>query len=98
MKPTEGLAKRRVDRDEVMLRKARGDYVIGLGKAIEALKQDINDYAKAFYPEFHFMDHIVSRFWRCEKSPVGVCIFERGGVMHNLPTDCVFCHQPAERK
>lgn len=83
---------------EEEMRKARGDYVIGLSKAIEALKGNINSYAKAFYPLFCFLDHSVSTFWRCSKSPIGVCIFELGGKQHNLQTDCIFCHQPAERK
>lgn len=89
MKPEEQEAKSRV---------ARGEYIRGLNSAIETLKADINRYAKAFYPAFHWMDHQVSTFWRCEKSPIGMCIFKLGGPDHNLPTYCVFCDQPAERK
>lgn len=34
--------------------------------------------------------------WECEKSPVGTCVYnDRKDPMHD---DCLFCHDPEERK
>lgn len=83
---------------EAKRRKASGDLIIGYQRAIDCLEAAINEQAKARYKEFHFLDHKISTFWRCDKSPVGMCIFERCGPDYKHLGDCVFCLQPAERK
>jgi hypothetical protein len=65
-------------------------------RSIEQLKTEIDDIAKAAIPDFHFMNHRVSTFWTCDKSPIGVCVFrinDQGSVC-----GCYFCHNPIERK
>lgn len=67
----------------------------------ERLLADINRIAQAHITDFHWMNHEVHRIFDCSKSPIGVCVhtkkfnyqFER--YVHG---DCIFCHNPWERK
>lgn len=56
----------------------------------------VDDIAKAHIPDFHFLDHYVSRFWSCDKSPIGMCVFRRND--EGRPTTCYYCEGPTERK
>lgn len=70
-------------------------------RKIDECNSYIDSIAKAHFPDFHFMSHQVSTFWDCEESPIGMCIFEKLGFdscNHVVLGDCVFCHQPSERK
>lgn len=65
-------------------------------RAIDALNHEIEKIAKREIPDYHFLDYSVSTFWRCAKSPIGMCVFrlsERG-----IRTVCRYCGDPDERK
>ncbi len=75
---------------------AIAETIVKKQRAIEVLKREIRDLAKEHIPDFHFLDYAVSTFWKCEASPIGMCIFrlnERG-----QPTTCRYCNDPVERK
>lgn len=67
-------------------------------RQIDALNAEINSIAKGQIPDFHFLDHKVSTFWKCEKSPIGMCVWnlDEGGF-HN-GCHCRYCGDPVERK
>lgn len=68
----------------------------GKAREIDRLHQEIRDIAKDHIEDFHFLDHQVSTFWTCDKSPIGMCVFnlnDRGQMI-----DCRYCHGPTERK
>lgn len=65
-------------------------------KQISQLKHEIDELAKAHFPEFHFLDHKVSTFWACPESPIGMCIFRLGD--YGSIEECVFCGLYEERK
>lgn len=59
----------------------------------------INSIARAYIPDFHFLDHAVSTFWTCDKSPIGMCVFLREEIGYQLvETECRYCAEPTERK
>lgn len=63
---------------------------------IDMANSRISELAKQAIPDFHFLDHQVSTFWICEKSPIGFCVFlidDRGRL-----TECRYCGGPVERK
>lgn len=42
------------------------------------------------------MFHTIGLFWDCPESPLGLCVYH---TFKDKPhDDCVFCHQPEERK
>lgn len=68
---------------------------------IDAAIAEMHAIAKAAIPAFHFMDHWISKFWHCEKSSIGWCVFWRdwNDPTHpGVPDECIFCGQPVERK
>lgn len=70
-----------------------------LDREIRQKEQDVNDLAKAHIPDFHFLDYRVSRFWTCDDSPIGMCVFKREDINGHLrETECRYCNQPTERK
>ena len=70
-------------------------------KSIYEHRQEIDDIAKEYIADFHFMDFMIKEcsygfFWDCDKSPIGVCVFkcdEYGRVR-----ECRYCGGPVERK
>ena len=63
---------------------------------MERLDQEIRDIAKANIEDYHFLDYQVSKFWTCDKSPIGMCLFQLDD--YGRPTLCRYCHGPTERK
>lgn len=67
-----------------------------MSRHIEGCHSVVRDVAKAHIPDFHFLDYEVSLFWKCEQSPIGMCVFrldDRG-----RQTSCRYCGGPVERK
>lgn len=63
-----------------------------LEEAQHALWKVENEVAWNICPEGHNHTQLaISSEWECEKSPIGWCVFE-----HH--SDCLFCHEPQERK
>ena len=60
---------------------------------IEYLKKKI---VKKVFPEFDWMYHSVSRLWKCRESHIGYCVYDV--VDDPAHDDCIFCHEPEERK
>lgn len=71
-----------------------------LVSTIEASHAAIRAIAKEHIPEFHFLDHQVSTFWKCNDSPIGMCVFkiEQDSRGQYGPTTCAYCGGPTERK
>lgn len=59
---------------------------------------EIDRIAKQHIPDFHFLNHKVSNFWRCEKSPIGWCVWDISEHGFNLDCICHYCKGPVERK
>lgn len=63
---------------------------------IEQIHVEISKIAKEHIPDFHWMNHMVSTFWECEQSPIGVCVFDLDD--HGDPEYCRYCSGPVVRK
>lgn len=73
--------------------------IANLWARIDAARSQIDQIAKAYIPDFHFLDYKVSDFWDCEKSPIGWCVFKREEIRGQLVlTTCRYCGGPVERK
>lgn len=80
-------------------REAIANRIKGYRNSIDTLNSAINELAKLYIKDFHWMDYKVSTFWECEESPIGMCVFkieECRSVF--IPTYCRYCHGPVERK
>lgn len=60
---------------------------------IDYLKRKI---IKNVFPEFDWMYQEVSREWKCPAGPVGYCVYDI--IADPARDDCLFCHEPEERK
>lgn len=65
---------------------------------IEATNRKINKIAKLYIPEFHFLNHRVSNFWKCDASPIGWCVWDISKRGFHIDCQCYFCKGPVERK
>lgn len=76
-----------------------GAIIRGKRQESDRLLADINRIAQAHIPEFHWMDHEVHFLFRCDKSPIGMCVHTKKWGLHTIIYgDCIFCHNPWERK
>ena len=66
--------------------------------AIQGAEKNIGELAKEAIPEFHFLNHKVSNFWTCDKSPVGWCVWNISERGFNINVRCHYCGGPVERK
>lgn len=69
-----------------------------LRQKMDACAHDIDTIAKNNIPDFSFLDHEVSAFMTCEKSPIGMCVFNCIEGVFNLNCKCRYCGDPVERK
>ena len=60
---------------------------------IEFLKSRI---VKQVFPEFDWMYQVISYEWECSQSPIGYCVYD--SIDDPAHDDCLFCHDPEERK
>ena len=58
----------------------------------------ITSIAETAIPSYHFLNHKVSTFWDCEKSPVGKCVWDISEKGFHNDCHCYYCGQPVERK
>ena len=66
--------------------------------AIQEANNNISILAKEAIPEFHFLNHEVSNFWDCDKSPIGKCVWDISKKGFHIDCNCYYCSQPVERK
>ena len=71
------------------------ETILQFQREIDEIKNAINNIAKHYISDFHFLDYEVSTFWRCHKSPIGMCVFP---VSKNIDIGCRYCGKPMERK
>ena len=67
-------------------------------RVIDTANRKIDEIAKEAIPEFHFLNHKVSDFWDCEKSPIGKCVWDISKNGFNINCQCYYCKSPVERK
>lgn len=76
----------------------KNQELIDMEEELDSLKFDIKQ--KKFDLIFDATglqeSEIVIGEWDCDKSPIGVCVYDR--VEDPACDYCVFCHQPDERK
>ena len=65
---------------------------------IRKYHSQIDNIAKRYIPDFHFLNHKVSNFWMCEKSPIGWCVWDIRENGYNVDCQCCYCKGPVERK
>lgn len=65
---------------------------------IRKYHSEIDNIAKRHIPDFHFLNHRVSNFWECEKSPIGWCVWDIKENGYNIDCQCYYCRGPVERK
>lgn len=56
--------------------------------------------AQTHVPDFHFLNHALPKswFWDCPVSPIGICVYPIDSRGHCNYDDCIYCHDPEERK
>lgn len=72
------------------------EAILSRQRAIECLRGEIDDLAKEYIPDFHFLDFAVSTFWECDGSPIGMCVFRLDDSGRKM--GCRYCGGPVERK
>lgn len=72
------------------------ESILDKQRQIDRLRAEIDAIASEHIPDFHFIDYKVSTFWRCDASPIGMCVF----VLNDRcePTYCRYCQGPVSRK
>lgn len=83
----------RLDKPQHLIWRER---IQGHQRAIETLQQEIEAVAKRNITDYHFLDYSVSTFWTCDKSPIGMCVFNLDDYCRR--TECRYCGDPDERK
>lgn len=74
------------------------DAIRAMQRTQESLQGEINRLAETAVPELHFLNHKVSTFWECEKSPIGLCVWDISERGFHIDCICCFCGGPVERK
>jgi len=59
---------------------------------ISRLRREVDSCAKSVIPDFNPVFHFVGEFWDCDKSPCGVCVFDKE------TRACLFCSGGVDRK
>ena len=72
------------------------DIIKSCDDAIEEVEYYKRKIVKKVFPEFDWTYQVSSMRWKCETSPCGMCVFDLVEDRHR--DDCIFCHQPDERK
>ena len=75
--------------------KELADEILQFQREIDEIKHDINNIAQQYIDDFHFLDYEVSTLWRCEESPIGMCVYP---ISYNVDVGCRYCGEPKERK
>lgn len=71
-------------------------------RRVDVLEIRLRREVRKFLPEkddeltFLLDDLRIGDFWDCPKSPTGHCVYDR--YKDPVMDDCLFCHEPAERK
>lgn len=79
-----------------LLRDNVTDMIKSCDDAIEEIEYYKRKIIKKTFPEFDWTYQVSSMRWKCEASPCGMCIFDLAEDRYR--DDCIFCHQPDERK
>lgn len=59
----------------------------------------IDELAEAGIPNYHFLDHQVwPATWECDKSPIGMCVWDVSEKGFHIDCNCCYCGEPVERK
>lgn len=66
-------------------------------RIIRDAQRQIRGIAKESIPEFHFLNHEVSTFYECDKSPIGLCVWDVSEKGLHIDCHCYYCGNPVER-
>ena len=72
------------------------DKILEHNEERELLEVKIHGIARKEIPEINSLFHTISRFWKCPKSPIGLCVYDDCEDQYH--DECIFCHEPEERK
>lgn len=88
-----------VDKKELFKGTLAADLQDSISECIEKIDEIRylrTQLVETLWADYHWMRHVITWEWDCEKSPFGWCAYNhREDRAHD---DCVFCHQPEERK
>jgi len=66
-------------------------------KEIQERQLDIFNIMKPYMPEDEWVEaFVIDCFWGCPNSPFGWCAYNI--VLDRAHDNCIFCHEPQERK
>jgi len=61
----------------------------------EGIEIEINQLVKKAIPDYNRMWMTIGT-WDCKKSPIGLCVYNH--MEDEVLDDCLYCHEPDERK
>jgi hypothetical protein len=89
----------KVDEKELFKGQLKGnlkDSIQECTNALDGIKYQRTKLVGVAWPEYDWMEHDLEFYWECEQSPFGWCAYHRWEDQAH--DDCLFCHQPSERK
>ncbi len=84
-----------MDRDKQAHFKAK---LAALKKRTEGIRMEVEAVCCYAINDWHHMTHQVSDFWPCDKSPVGMCVWDISERGFHIDVECRYCGDPVERK
>ena len=71
--------------------------IIRIHKAQDALRCQLADILDIYLGEGEGQWHVIDvEEWGCPKSPIGLCVYRP--FTDRAHDNCIFCHEPQERK
>lgn len=67
-----------------------------LSDAIDHLEHLQEKLIESVWQDFWSVEHVVQTTWECDSSPFGYCTYHK--FDDRAWDNCLFCHQPYERK
>lgn len=72
------------------------DAISECTEKIDEIQWHRSTLVQSLWSGFDNLAHVMTFHWECEKSPIGWCVYHHwDDLAHD---DCIFCHEPDERK
>jgi len=75
------------------------ESLIALERELRAAQNVVNDLHRKIYAkklELIGNENLSIGDWKCDTSPIGECVYDSANDTYH--DDCIFCHEPDERK